>query len=170
VSILYILTDKKSKHGYIVKRDFKPMPRIYDYNAFSSSKGGSNRGDFNFGFELKYVDIDIHNRPEEYEDIDDSKVFINYSLDLDVNSMGIEGFMFSVNSVELEFSVDDYPNETKEFDIDLIPGKTIDYSQIQIEKLDSILPTYPSQIEIDMNKSTDPRKFIITVYFGSNIS
>lgn len=144
------------------------MGRIYDYSAYSASKKGGSRGDYSFGMEMKYMEIDIHNRPEEYSDIDDSKAFIEYSLDLIIKKAGIDDFIFNVDSIELEFSVDDYPNGTKEFDIDLIPGKTIDYGQITVEKLDSVIPTYPNNLSIDMNKSTDPKNFKITVSFGND--
>lgn len=144
------------------------MGRIYDYSAFSSSKKGSSRGDYSFGMELKYIEIDLFNRPEEYSDIDDSKAFIEYSIDLIIKKAGIDDFIFNVDLIELEFSVDDYPNEPKQFDIDLIPGKTIDYSQLNVEKLASIIPTYPDKLSIDMNKSTDPKNFKITVSFGND--
>ena len=144
------------------------MGRIYDYSAFSSSKKGSSRGDYSFGMELKYIEIDLFNRPEEYSDIEESKAFIEYSIDLIVKKAGIDDFMFNVDLIELEFSVDDYPNEPKQFDIDLIPGKTIDYSQLNVEKLASVIPTYPNNLSIDMNKSTDPKNFKITVSFGND--
>lgn len=144
------------------------MGRIYDYSAFSSSKKGSSRGDYSFGMELKYIEIDLFNRPEEYRDIEESKAFIEYSIDLIVKKAGIDDFMFNVDLIELEFSVDDYPNEPKQFDMDLIPGKTIDYSQLNVEKLASVIPTYPKNLSIDMNKSTDPKNFKITVSFGSD--
>ncbi len=144
------------------------MGRIYDYSAFSSSKKGSSRGDYSFGMELKYIEIDLFNRPEEYSDIDDSKAFIEYSIDLIIKKAGIDDFIFNIDLIELEFSVDDYPNEPKQFDIDLIPGKTIDYSQLDVEKLASIIPTYPNKLSIDMNKSTDPKNFKITVSFGND--
>ena len=144
------------------------MGRIYDYSAFSSSKKGSSRGDYSFGMELKYIEIDLFNRPEEYSDIDDSKAFIEYSIDLIIKKAGIDDFIFNIDLIELEFSVDDYPNEPKQFDIDLIPGKTIDYSQLNVEKLASIIPTYPDKLSIDMNKSTDPKNFKITVSFGND--
>ena len=146
------------------------MSRIYDYTAFSSkAKKGSSQGDYSFGVELKYIDIDIFDRPEEYADLDDAKVFLEYSIDVIVKKAGIDSFVFTVNSIELEFSVDDYPNDTREFDMDLIPGKTISYDQIKIEELDSVIPSYPSKLEINMNKSTDPKKYEITVYFGNDI-
>ncbi len=145
------------------------MGRIYDYSAFSSSKKGSSRGDYSFGMELKYIEIDLFNRPEEYADIDDAKAFIEYSVDLIVKKAGIDDLILNINLVELEFSVDDYPNEEpKKFDMDLIPGKTIDYSQLHVDKLASVIPTYPNNLTIDMNKSTDPKKFKITVSFGSD--
>ena len=90
-------------------------------------------------------------------------------MDLIVKKAGIDDFIFNVNLIELEFSVDDYPNdEPKRFDIDLIPGKTVDYSQINADKLSNVIPTYPNNLSIDMNKSTDPRKFKITVSFGND--
>lgn len=145
------------------------MSRIYDYTTFSSKgKKGTPMGDYSFGIELKYIDIDIHNRPEEYEDLDDSKAFIEYSVNVDVNKSGIEGLDFSVSAIELEFKVDDYPNDYKEFDMDFIPGKTVSFDQISIEKMDSLIPTYPSKLEVNMNKSTDIKKYEITVYFGND--
>jgi hypothetical protein len=142
--------------------------KIYDYSAFSSSKKGSSRGDYSFGTELKYIEIDLFNRPDEYSELGDSKAFIEYSIDLIIKKEGIEDFVFNIGLIELEFSVDDYPNEPKLFDIDLIPGKTIDYSQLNVEKLSNIIPTYPNNLSIDMNKSTDPRNFKITVSFGND--
>lgn len=142
------------------------MSKIYDYAAFSGNSKGSKSDGYSFGVDLKYIDIDIYERPDEYSDISDAKVFIDYSADLVVNKAGIEGINFNISSIELEFSVDDYPNENKEFDIDLIPGKTIDFSRIKIVTNENLLPTYPTNISINMRKSTDPRNFDISVEFG----
>ncbi len=145
------------------------MARIYDYNSFQDGNKGANANEFKFGTEIKYIDIDIHNKPEEYEDIIDAKVYVEYSTRFIFKKAGIDDIIFSVDSVELEFTVEDYPNdEPKEFDIDLIPGKTIDYSQLKSESEERIIPTYPDRIEINMNKSTEPRNFEVTVYFGSS--
>jgi len=143
------------------------MSKIYDYTTFSSrGKKGNPIGDYSFGMELKYIDIDIHDRPEEYSDLDDSKAFIEYSVNVNVNKSGIDGLDFSISAIELEFKIDDYPNDYKEFDMDFIPGKTVSFDQIRVEKLDTVIPTYPSKLEINMNKSTDIKKYVITVYFG----
>jgi hypothetical protein len=145
------------------------MGRIYDYNAFADNKKGGNGNEYSFGCEIKYVDIDVFGKPEEYEELSNCKAFIEYSVDLIIKRAGIDSLMFKVNSIEFEFEVDDYPNGTKEFDIDLIPGKTVDYSQIKTEVHDSSVPTYPDKLEINMNKSTDPKNFDITVYFGNDV-
>ena len=146
------------------------MSRIYDYTAFSgNSRKGGNSNDYSFGIDMKYVDIDIFVKPEEYEELSDCKAFIEYSVDLIIKRGGIDSLIFNVNSIEFEFTVDDYPNGSKEFDIDLIPGKTVDYSQIKTEVHDSAIPTYPDKLEINMNKSTDPKNFDITVYFGNDV-
>lgn len=141
------------------------MSRIYDYNQFSSKKSRIG-GDFTFGQELLYTEIDIFNRPEEWSDLDDKKAFVEYSVDVEVRKSGIEGLQFRINLIELEFSVDDDPNPHKEFDFDLLPGKNVDFSQLEADTKDFIIPTYPSNLEIDMNKSTEPVKWKIKVSFG----
>jgi hypothetical protein len=119
---------------------------------------------------MRYVDIDLFDRPEEWADLDDCKAFIEYSIDINVKKSGIEGLTFRINSVELEFTVDDYPNSSKEFDFDLIPGKTIDYSQLNENPLDYVIPSYPSNLEINMNKSQEPSKWKIKVNFGTDVN
>lgn len=144
------------------------MSRIYDYNQFATKKNRVG-GDYTFGQELLYTEIDLHNLPEEWsEGFDEKKAFIEYSVDVEVKKGGIEGVQFRVNLIELEISVDDYPNPSKEFDFDLVPGKNVDFSQIQIDKKDFVIPSYPSNLEIDMGKSTEPVKWKITVSFGTD--
>lgn len=141
--------------------------RIYDYSAFTDSKKPTNTNDYTFGVELGYTDIDIHNRPEEYADISDAKIFIDYSVNLIIKKSGIDSIDMVVNAMELDFEIDDYPNDSREFDIDLIPGRTIDYNQISIDKGEVLIPSYPKSVEIDMGKSTDAKNFKINVVFGS---
>jgi hypothetical protein len=144
------------------------MSRIYDYGAFTYAKKEGPRGEYSFGTGIEYIDIDIHNRPKEYQDIINSKAFVEYSVNLDITKKGISDVTFSIKNVELEFSVDDHPNPTKDFDIDLIPGRTIDIGQMHVEYKEYKIPTYPSKLEIDMNASTDPKKFDVTIHFGSD--
>lgn len=146
------------------------MSRVYDYGSFTYAKREAPRGEYKFGTEIKYIDIDIHNRPKEYQNIDDSKAFVEYSVILDIKKNGITDIQFSVNNIEFEFTVDDHPNPVKEFDIDLIPGRTIDIGQMHVDHKEYKIPTQPTKLEIDMNGSTDPKKFDVIVYFGSDIS
>ncbi len=143
------------------------MARVYDYGAFSSSKNGTDKGTYNFSCKMKYVDIDVINRPEEYENISDSRVFIDYSVALDVQKEGIMGLNFKINLVEFEFDTDDGVNPPRQFDIDFIPGRTIDIGQINPDYESDSIPTTPSRIKINMNNSTDPRKYDVNVRFGS---
>lgn len=144
------------------------MPRIYDYLAFNDKKGGGLPGSYNFECDIRYVDIDISGKPEEYEEIVDAKLHLNYSIDLILKKAGIDSALFRVNHMELEFEVDDYPNSAKEFDVDLIPGKTIDFSQVKTQENERLIPSFPEKVEIDMRKSTDARNWEIVVFFGSN--
>jgi len=144
------------------------MGQIYDYSAFSNQKKVSNSNQYTFGIKMEAVDIDIHNRPDDFENIADRKAFIDYSVNIDVSKGGIEGISFVVNSIEVEIEVDDYPNDTKEIDFDIIPGKTLDYNQVSAVAKDNVIPSYPTGLEIDMCKSTDTREYKVTVYFGKD--
>jgi hypothetical protein len=115
---------------------------------------------------MKYVDIDVINKPEEYENISDSRIFIDYSVMLDIQKEGIMGLNFQINLVEFEFDVDDGVNPPKQFDIDFVPGKTIDIGQMHPRYNDDSIPTVPSRVKINMNNSTDPRKYDVDVNFG----
>jgi len=144
------------------------MAQIYDYSAFSNQKKVVNSNQYTFGMKMESMDIDIHNRPDEYADITDRSAFIDYSVNISVNKAGIESITFVVNSIEVQFEVDDYPNETLEKDMDIIPGKTLDYNNVMAISKENIIPTYPTSLEIDMNKSSDTREFIVKVYFGKD--
>ena len=144
------------------------MPKIYDYLAFNHNRGNGIPGAYNFEADLRYVDLDIFGRPEEYDDLSDAKLHLNYSVEIIAKKSGIDMLIFKVTDMELEFEIDDYPNANKEFDVDLIPGKTIDFSQIKTEEGANLIPTFPSKAEIDMKKSTNPRNWEIRVYFGNN--
>jgi hypothetical protein len=144
------------------------MALIYDYSAFSNQKKVANSNQYTFGVKMEATDIDIHNRPEEFENITDRKAFVDYSVNIDVSKSGIEGISFVINSIEIELEVDDYPNDTKEIDFDIIPGKTLDFNQVSAIAKDNVIPSYPSGLEIDMGKSTDTREYKVTVYFGKD--
>ena len=144
------------------------MAKIYDYLSFNDKKGAGIPGAYNFEDKLKYIDIDIFGKPEEYEELNDASLHLSYSVQLILKKSGIDMLIFTVTDMELEFEVDDYPNENKQFDVDLIPGKTIDFSQIKTEEGSTLIPTYPDKAEIDMKKSTNPRNWEITIHFGSN--
>lgn len=140
------------------------MPKIYDFTAYNQDKGAPNV--YNFETEIGYVDLEIFATPEEYDNISDAKAYIEYNATLILKKAGIDSILFNVSSIELEFEVDDYPEPPKEFDVDLIPGRTVDHSQIKTEENDGLIPSYPSKIEINMQKSTDPRSWQVVVYFG----
>lgn len=144
------------------------MAKIYDYLSFNDKRGAGIPGAYNFEDKLKYIDIDIFNKPEEYDALNDASLHLNYSVQLHLKKSGIDMLVFTVTDMELEFEVDDYPNENKQFDVDLIPGKTIDFSQIKTEEGDHLIPSYPDKAEIDMKKSTNPMNWEITIHFGSN--
>lgn len=143
------------------------MTRVYDYGSFSTSKLGADRGSYNFSTKMKYIDIDIQDPPEEYDEILDARIFVDYSVILDIQKEGIMWLDFKINLVEFEFDVGDLQNSPKQFDIDFIPGKTIDIGQLIADYERDSIPTVPTRIRINMNRSTDPRKYDVTVKFGN---
>lgn len=144
------------------------MPRIYDYGSFSSKKSSFSDSRNKFGYEVPFIDVDVTGRPKEYRDIKDLKVFIEYSTNIRSNKMGLEGVDFSIESIELVMDVETSSGSSEEIDFDLIPGKTIDYGQVNHRINDLPIPSYPQKVEINMNGFTDPRRFDVMVYFGRN--
>jgi hypothetical protein len=144
------------------------MPRVYDYGSFSDNKSKFSDTRNKFGYDMSFVDIDISGKPKEFRDINEAKVFIEYSTDIVSNKKGIEGINFSVNSIELVMNIETSTGKEDEIDFDLIPGKTIDYGQVKHTVNDFPIPSYPERIEINMNGFTDPSRFDIMVYFGTN--
>jgi hypothetical protein len=142
------------------------MPRIYDFNNFSSSSGG--RESYQFSFGLEYIDIDVVNAPEEMNNIDTYSAELRYKAEVKIDKNGIYDIDFSVLDIDLRLEMDDYPNDTIIEEIEIKPGVNIPVDQIKIEKGQEMIPAYPSALKIDMRKSNDPAKFMIEATFGSD--
>jgi hypothetical protein len=144
------------------------MSRIYDYGSFSNNKSSFSDTRNKFGSSISLIDIDITGKPKEFIDINDVKVFLEYSTSIRSNKRGLEGVDFMIDSIELVMKVETANGNEDEIDFDLIPGKTIDYGQVKYTVNDFPIPSYPENIEINMNGFTDPSKFDVMVYFGTN--
>ncbi len=144
------------------------MPRIQDYSMFANQKKKVISTDYSFNAELDYIDVNITGRPAEISDVDDVKCEIEYEAAIERKKGGIEDIQFKINLIELVVKVDDYPNENKEFEFDIVPGENIDFNSVQAKKMERIIPSHPSQIYIDMRKSMNVADFKIDVYFGSD--
>lgn len=142
------------------------MSRIEDYNSYISGKNKNFSAENYFVSDLKYTEIYISGNPPEISDVDDVVCEIEYQAVVSRNKRGIDGIEFTILKIELEISVDDYPNEPKKFEFEIQPGVNIDPSLVIADPLDYIVPTYPREISIDMRKSMDVKDFRITVQFG----
>lgn len=142
------------------------MARVEDYNSYITGKSKNFTNENYFVASLKYTDIIIKGNPPEIIDVDDSKCEIEYEAVVSRNKMGINGIDFKILKIELEINVDDYPNEPKKFEFEIEPGINIDPSLVIENPLDFIIPTYPTEISIDMRKSMDVKDFKVVVEFG----
>jgi hypothetical protein len=142
------------------------MARIEDYNSYVSGKNKNFTKEYYFTSDLKYLDIYTSGRPPEILDVDDAKCQIEYEAVIERNKMGIDGITFIIHRIELEIEVDDYPNERKKFEFEIVPGTNINPGSVVVETLDKIIPTYPASITIDMKKSMDVKDFRVFVKFG----
>ena len=142
--------------------------RVYDYQAFASKKDKSFNTNMEFSADLKYIDIDIFNRPEELENINGIECEIDYAVGVNTSKTGIDSLTFEVRSIELELMKDNYPSEDTEYEIDLIPGKNIPRENIKSVIENVVIPSDPTRIEVDMGKSLEPKNFSITVTFGTD--
>jgi len=144
------------------------MGRIQDYQHFAAAKTDKHaRGEYSFIHTLGETDISLENVPVEIKELSDVNASVEYSIETIATKSGIEGISFRVDMIELVFSVDKYPNDIEEIDLDIAPGQNIEHGRIRPIELDSIIPTNPSRIEINMGNSLNVSNFIITVFFGN---
>ena len=144
------------------------MPRIDDYISFSSNKKNNVSSEFIFSKELGLLDVEVVNRPPEISDVDSLECEIECKVGIERRKDGIQDLNFSIEEIELEIKVDDYPNEQKEFEFDIVPDVNIAIPSIVIQKGSRLVPTDPSFARIDMRKSMNPKDFRIQILFGTN--
>lgn len=144
------------------------MPRIDDYISFSSNKKNRVSNEFSFSAELGMLDVEVVNRPPEISDVDSLECEIDYKAGIERKKEGIQDLAFSVDSVELEIKVDDYPNGQKEFEFDIVPDATIPLTSVIIQKGTRLVPTDPTFVRVDMRKSMNPKDFKVQILFGTN--
>jgi hypothetical protein len=144
------------------------MPRIDDYISFSSNKKNNISNEFSFSAELGLLDVQVVNRPPEISDVDSLECEIEYKAGIERKKGGIQDISFFVESIELEIKVDDYPNEQKEFEFDIVPDATIPIPSVVIQKGTRLVPTDPTFLRIDMRKSMNPKDFKVQILFGTN--
>lgn len=142
------------------------MPRVEDYNSYISGKNKNFSNEHYFISSLGYTDIVVLGNPPEITNVDDAKCEVEYEAVVSRNTKGIDGIDFKIHKIELEISVDDYPNDKKTFDFEIEPGININPEMVIADPLEYILPTYPTQIKIDMRKSMEVKDFKIMVSFG----
>lgn len=154
---------------YIGKTQKFFMARIEDYNSYISGKSKNFSTENYFVSDLKYTEIYIKGNPPEMTDVDDAKCEIEYEAVVSRNKRGIDGIDFRILKIELEISVDDYPNEPKTFEFEIEPGINIDPSLVVADPLNYIVPTYPCEIVVDMRKSMEVKDFRVLVQFGKDV-
>jgi len=143
--------------------------RVYDYGTFASrkKKDKSFNTDMNFSVDVASMDLDIFNKPKELENIISVECEIDYSARVLSGNSGISTIDFLVSSIELEVKTEN-SGEEKEYEIDILPGKNTEAENIIPVKADILIPSEPTKVEIDMNKSMNPKDFRIKVIFGND--
>jgi len=144
------------------------MSRVEDYNSYFAGKNKNFSNEHYFISSLGYTDIVVVGNPPEITNVDDAKCEVEYEAIVSRNTKGIDGIDFKIHRIELEIAVDDYPNDKKTFDFEIEPEININPAMVIPIPLENILPTYPTQIKIDMRKSMEVKDFKIMVSFGKD--
>ena len=144
------------------------MPRIYDFQSYASKKNKFFNTQMSFTKEFSYVDIEVVNKPKDLLEFNDVECEIDYQIDLKTDSSGIIGMDFNVSSVELEFKNSE-GGETEEIEFEIKPNRNFPESNITYVKSDSLVPSEPTRIHIDMNNSNKVEDFSIKVTFGQDL-
>ena len=145
------------------------MSRVFDYNSFASKKVKSFNTNMTFSCDVRQIDIDLYNLPEELKNMSSVNCEVDYEVAVISSKTGISDIDFLVRSIELDVMVDSHPDPDLEYEIDVLPGKNCQAESIICEKGDRIVPSDPTRIEIDMCGSILPKDFKIKVTFGSDI-
>ena len=140
--------------------------RVEDYNSYISGKDKNFSNEHYFISDLKYTDIIVKGNPPQIQDVDDARCEIEYEAIVTRNKRGIDGIDFRIHKIEIELSVDDYPNDKKTFEFEIQPEINIDPGLVIPDILSFVVPTYPRQIIIDMRKSMEVKDFKVVVEFG----
>ena len=140
--------------------------RVEDYNSYISGKDKNFSNEHYFISDLKYTDIIVKGNPPQIQDVDDARCEIEYEAIVTRNKRGIDGIDFRIHKIELELSVDDYPNDKQTFEFEIQPEINIDPGLVIPDILSFVVPTYPRQIIIDMRKSMEVKDFKVVVEFG----
>jgi hypothetical protein len=143
------------------------MARIYDYNQFSyEGPKKLSRGEYPFICSLGFIDITFENLPDEIGEISDASAVVNYSVYVKADKTGINDLDFSVDMIELVMKIDKYPTGTEEVDFDIAPDKNIENLRILSVKPDKLIPTAPTKIVFNFNKSMNVSNFNVEITFG----
>jgi hypothetical protein len=143
------------------------MARIYDYNQFSyEGPKKLSRGEYPFICSLGFIDITFENLPDEIGEISDASAVVNYSVYVKADKTGINDLDFTVDMIELVMKIDKYPTGTEEVDFDIAPNKNIENLRILSVKPDKLIPTAPTKIVFNFNKSMNVSNFNVEITFG----
>jgi hypothetical protein len=143
------------------------MARIYDYNQFSyEGPKKLSRGEYPFISLLGFIDITFENLPDEIGEISDASAVVNYSVYVKADKTGINDLDFTVDMIELVMKIDKYPTGTEEVDFDIAPNKNIENLRILSVKPDKLIPTAPTKIVFNFNKSMNVSNFNVEITFG----
>lgn len=142
--------------------------RIQDFDSYSVQKKKKFTSEYTFTSELNYVDVKLTNRPPELTNVDDLKCEVEYEISVERKKDGVQDIAFKINQIELELIVDDHPEDPKEFEFEIVPGENIDNNLVKIRKGESLIPTNPTLLEINMGKSTKVADFRVSILFGKN--
>jgi len=145
------------------------MSRVFDYNSFASGRVKSFNTNMTFSCDVRQIDVDLYNVPEELRNISSVDCEVEYEISVISSKTGISDIGFIVREIELEIKVDSHPDPDTEYEIDILPGKNCQNESIICEKGDRLIPSDPSRVEIDMGGSILPRDFRVKVTFGSDL-
>lgn len=112
------------------------------------------------------VTIDFYNEPDELYGVNVIDGTVNWTIEMNHNKRGIEFGEASIKSMELTLEMEDKISGEESTDTISLSESDFDSGAIRTEL--NGFPLYVSSIEIQMNGSSDPKMWKITLNIGND--
>jgi hypothetical protein len=134
------------------------MTGLLNYKAFNESKGNAYRDEVDNHGKMKNLTIYNSDPKGKYSNAEDIKGTVEFNMDFTYKRSGIEDIMISY--MDFALTIENLGDDDK------VEEHEVEFTVNNPDFETGTFPLYLSDIEIDMKKSDDPSKWVVTFKLG----